>query len=145
MRLILVFIVALMAVSCFEQGDCSDISSQVFQVGFYDFDTKKAQAMLIDSVLVVGTDSVFHKNVTANSVKLPIDPNHEITEYHFYYANQHATLLVTYSFQAFALAPECSAIEIASIQKAEPTLIQEVTITRPDLTNNVSENLRLYF
>lgn len=138
-----VFAIALIA--CFEQGDCSDVSSNVMQVNFYSNSTKAALTIDLDSIKMVGWDTVMYEADSIATVKLPLNPAVPNMTYIFYYDNTQATLDIKYNFQTFALAPDCKAIDIITLSDATGITIQDITISQPKLTSSVVENIKLYF
>jgi hypothetical protein len=132
-------------VSCFEKGDCSDISSNVMQLNFYSHSDKKTKTILIDSIKMTGKDTVMYENKSLPKIELPLDPNAGKMTYYFYYQNTIATLEISYSSRTFALAPECKAIDIITLLDATATVIQDLKISQPELSSNATENIKLYF
>ena len=139
--LILIFVMF----SCFEQGDCSDVSSNVMQVDFYRNSDSKILRIKLDSVKMVGWDTVMYATDSISSVKLPLNPAVDTMTYVFYYYETQATLGIKYEFKTFALAPDCNAIDLITLTDANGPAIQKLTVTQPKLTNSVVENIRLFF
>jgi hypothetical protein len=138
-------VLAIALFSCFEQGDCSDVSSNVMQVNFYSNSTKVALTIDLDSVKMVGWDTVMYEAKSLSTVKLPLNPAVPNMTYIFYYDETQATLDINYKFQTFALAPDCNAIDIITLSDVTGTTIQDLTISQPKLTSSVVENIKLYF
>jgi hypothetical protein len=132
-------------VSCFEQGDCSDISGNVMRVNFYKFSDKKALALEFDSIKMVGWDTVMYAGDSITTVKLPIDPNVMEMQYVFYANTGIDTLGIQYSLKTFALAPECEAIDLITLTDARSNSLPQATISQPKITNQDVENIKLYF
>ena len=145
MKYFLLLLASVLVLSCFEKGDCSDVSSNVMQLNFYSDSDKKAKTILIDSIKMVGWDTVMYKNKSVATVKLPLDPSVNSMTYKFYYDNTIATLEVAYVSRSYALAPDCKAIDIITLLDATVTAIQDIIIFRPELTSNAAENIKLYF
>jgi Family of unknown function (DUF6452) len=138
-----VFAIGLIA--CFEQGDCSDVSSNVMQVNFYSNSTKAKLFIDLDSIKMVGWDTVMYEADSIATVTLPLNPAVPNMTYIFYYDDTQATLELKYKFQTFALAPDCNAIDIITLSDATGITIQDLTISQPKLTSSVVENIKLYF
>jgi hypothetical protein len=132
-------------ISCFEQGDCTDISGNVMGVNFYKFLDKKALALEIDSIKMVGWDTVMYAGDSINTVKLPINPDVTEMQYIFYANASIDTVVVQYTLQTFALAPECEAVDIITLTKATSNSLPQVTISQPQITNKDVESIKLYF
>ena len=137
-------VLCLILLSCFEQGDCSDYSSNIMQVNFYSVD-KKQKTVLIDSIKMEGWDTVMYKNKSLSKIILPLNPATDTMTYHFYYQTLHDTLGISYQRKTFALAPGCKVIEILTIVKTASPANRKATINQPELTSNVTENIRFYF
>ena len=131
--------------SCFEQGDCSDVSANVMQLNFYSNADKKSKTILIDSIEMVGWDTVMYVNKSLSNITLPLDPATDTVTYIFYHETKRDLLGVSYQFKTFALAPDCNAIDLITLVDANPTGIQESKIIQPKLINRVAENIKLYF
>jgi hypothetical protein len=144
MRFLFPFL-AIALVSCFEQGDCSDVSSNVMQVNFYSNSTKAALEIDLDSIKMIGWDTVMYEAESLDEVTLPLNPAVPNMTYIFYYDDTQATLDIKYKFQTFALAPDCNAIDIITLSDATGITIQDLTISQPKLTSRVVENIKLYF
>ena len=129
--------------SCFEQGDCSDYSSNEALAQFYNFSDKKARSIVIDSITTVGWDSVVNRSLS--SIRLPFHSTATVMTYHFYYEKKHAVLVLSFKTETFPLAPGCDAIDLITLLEAAPTVIQDAKISQPKLTSNVVENIKLYF
>jgi len=139
---------ALSLFSCFEKGDCTDISSNKMKVNFYKFSDKKSKKILIDSIIIEGwEDSVMYKNEvdSITTVLLPLDPAVKEMTYYLYYQNKIATLDIDYISHTFPLAPECKVIDLLTLTDAAATVVQELTISQHELTSNETENIKLYF
>jgi hypothetical protein len=145
MRTVPLFGLLLTLIACFEQGDCSDFSSNVMQVGFYANTDKKVKAILIDSVKMDGWDTVMYKNQNLSAVQLPINPAADSMTYNFYYQSTVATMKINYFIRTYALAPECKAIDIFTIKDVSVAEIQDFKISLPNLSSDVTENIKLYF
>jgi hypothetical protein len=146
MKRLLISALALLMFSCFEQGDCSDVSSHVMQVNFYNQSDKKSLTLELDSIKMVNwSDTVLYAAKSLATVKLPVNPATDKMTYIFYYNETQAVLEVQYKFKTFALAPACNAIDLITLSDATGITIQELTISQPKLTNSVVENIKLYF
>lgn len=131
--------------SCFEKGDCSDVSSNVMQVNFYNQSDKKSRTINLDSVKMMGWDTVMYAAKSLTTVRLPVNPATDNMTYVFYYDDTQAVLEIQYKFKTFALAPECNAIDLITLRDATGITIQALTISQPKLTSSVVENIKLYF
>lgn len=145
MKGFLLIAMAITMFACFEQGDCSDVSSNVMQVNFYNDATKAALSIDLDSIKMIGWDTVMYEAESLEEVTLPLNPGESSMTYIFYYDNTQATLEIEYEFQTFVLAPECSAIDLITLTDATGTTIQNLTISQTKLTGSVVENIKLYF
>lgn len=145
MKQFLIFVLALFMVSCFEQGDCSDVSSNVMQANFYNYSNKKAIGIRLDSIKMIGWDTVLYATDSLSKVALPLDPKTKSMTYIFYFENTQASLEIKYNFQTYALAPDCNAIDLITLKDATGITIQDLTISQPKLTNTIAENIKLYF
>jgi Family of unknown function (DUF6452) len=143
MKYALFLCLALITLSCFEQGDCSDISSDRMQVNFFNFSDKKAKGILFDSIKTDGWDTVL--TASLSGIKLPLNPQTDTMTFHFYYEKKHALLGISYEIKTFALAPDCKAIDLITLLDANQAIIQDFKISQPKITRNVSENIKLYF
>lgn len=132
-------------ISCFEQGDCSDVSTEDMRVSFFSQVDKKSKSLAIDSIKVLGWDTVMYSKKNASSVILPVNPAGSTLKYFIFFESKVATLDIVYSSRTFALAPGCQVIDLITIDDATATLIKAVTITKPDLAKNETENIKLYF
>jgi hypothetical protein len=145
MKGFLFLILALLTASCFEQGDCSDVSSNVVQVNFYSNSSKTALTIELDSVKMVDFDTLMYVDKDLNKVALPLNPALNSMTYVFYYNNTEATLEIHYKFKTFALAPDCNAIDLITLTEATSVTAQSPTVTQPNLTSTTVENIKLYF
>jgi hypothetical protein len=145
MKYFFLSVLAVVLVSCFEQGDCSDVSGNVMQVNFYSNSDSKALKIKLDSVKMVGWDTVMYATDSISTLQLPLNPAVDTMTYVFYYYQTQATLGIKYEFNTFALAPDCSAIDLITLTDARGIFIQNLTVTQPKLTNSVVENIKLYF
>lgn len=131
--------------SCFEHGDCSDVSSHEMRANFYSYSTKKAIGIKLDSIKMIGWDTVMYEADSLSEVKLPLNPGVKNMTYIFYYDETQSTLEIKYDFKTYALAPECNAIDLITLKDATGITIQAVTIAQPKITNTLAENIKLYF
>jgi hypothetical protein len=150
MKYILLVVLVLTMLSCFEQGDCSDISSNEMQLNFYSFSNKQSKKILIDSIIMVGweRDTVMYTNSDSlTKIKLPLDPATDTMTYHLYYQFRHDTLGISYDKKTFALAPGCNAIDVISLADFKSTGLQDFKISQPKLSSgtNEIENIKLFF
>ena len=145
MKNILSTALALTLFSCFEQGDCSDVSSNLMQVNFYNYSDKKTKTFLIDSVKMKDWDIVMYEGDSISTVKLPLNPAEEKMTFYFYYKTTVATLDVEYKSRSYALAPDCKAIDLITLLDGTATVIQDLKISQPELSSSVTENIKLYF
>lgn len=139
------FALCTLLLSCFEQGDCSDVSGNVMQLNFYSNADKKSKTILIDSIKMVGWDTVMYINKSLSNITLPLDPATDTITYIFYHETKNDSLGISYQFKTFALAPGCNAIDLITLLDAYPMGIQESKIIQPKLTNRAAENIKLYF
>lgn len=145
MKGFILFLLTICCFSCFEQGDCSDISGDVLQVNFYNQSDKKSLTLALDSVKIPGKDTVMYKDKDVTLITLPIDPGNAITSYTLYHNNATTIIEVEYAFKTYALAPDCNAIDLLTITQATATSVQAITIVQPKLTGTLAENVRLYY
>jgi hypothetical protein len=145
MKLFFLSVLAFALISCFEQGDCSDVSSNVMQLDFYRNSDSKKLLIKLDSVKIIGWDTVMYEADSIGTVKLPLNPAVDTMTYVFYYYETQASLGVKYNFKTFALAPDCNAIDLIMLQEVSAITIQKLTISQPKLTNTTVENIKLYF
>ena len=131
--------------SCFEQGECSDVSSNGLKIGFYNYADRKMKTIALDSIKIDGLDSVLFKAAGTSSVELPLNPESDLITCRFYFDNSITVLDVQYNIKTFALAPECLAIDLFSITDATAPTINEIFFTQKEITTDAVENLRLYF
>jgi hypothetical protein len=136
---------AVLMFACFEQGDCSDYSSNKLHLTFLKYMNKKSDTIIMDSILLEGWDSVMYKAKSVTSVTLPLNSSLDTATFHFYYDNTHALLGLKYRVNTFALSPECNAIDLIVLEEAGATVIQEIKISQASLSNNATENIKLYF
>jgi hypothetical protein len=146
MRKILLF-TGLIAIlnSCFEQGDCTDVSSNILKIGFYDFASRAAKTIALDSIKIEGSSLVFNKATSVTSVALPLHPEAESITYLFYLGNSVTPLEVQYKIKTFALAPDCLAIDIYSVTEATGESINQIFFKQREISQNATENIQLYF
>ena len=145
MRLLILIPFSIILFSCFEQGDCSNVSSNILTVKFYNHSDKKPKTFLMDSVKLDHWDSVMYENENINSMELPLDFGSTSLVFHLFHENTQTDLAVSYDFKTFALAPGCDAIDLISITEADAVTIQEVTIIQSKLSTADAENIRMYF
>lgn len=147
MKYILFFLLALMMFSCFEQGDCSDVSSNVMRWNFYSFSNKKSKKILVDSIIMVGWDTVMYRNDSLTTVLLPLDPATDTMTYYLYYQSMQDTIGISYEKKTFALAPGCNAIDVINLHTIKSSRLPDVKIKASKLTPSPSEieNIQLYF
>jgi Family of unknown function (DUF6452) len=140
MARVLLFFLTIFLISCFEQGDCSDVS------GFFRSSDKRALARELDSVKLVGWDSVMYAGDSLSVINLPVNTAVTQSSYILYYKeSQVDTLNIEYNLQTFALAPACNAIDLITLKKATTMTLPDAVITQPKITNRVVENIKLYF
>ena len=80
-----------------------------------------------------------------SDVELPLNPEWRSISYKIYFGGTVANLDVQYQLKAFALAPDCVAINLYNITDATGVSIHEIFLTQPNLTKNGKENLKLFF
>lgn len=116
------------------------------QVNFYRASDKKALAIELDSVKLIGWDSVMYAADSLNTIKLPLDLAQQELSFILYHKTARIdTLQIKYEFQTIALAPQCNAIDLITLSKATSKTLPSVIINQPKITNNVAENIKLYF
>lgn len=114
-------------------------------MSFFSQADKKSKSILIDSIKVLEWDTVMYAKKNVSSVILPVHPAESTLKYLIFFESKVATLDIVYSSRTFALAPDCQVIDLISLEDATATLIKAVTITKPDLAKNETENIKLYF
>ena len=131
--------------SCFEQGDCTDVSSNILKIGFYDFASKDPKSIAFDSIKINGSSLTLYEAETVSSVQLPLHPELESITYNLYFGNSVSILDVQYNIRTFASAPDCQVISLYSFSDVTGMAINQIIIKQNELSKDVPENLQLYF
>lgn len=144
-RIVLFFVLAGLLSSCFERGDCTGVSYNIINVGFFNFSDKKPKTIALDSIKVEGHSEIFYKARSVSSVSLPLHPESNSITYYLYFGSSYSTLKVDYRIRTFALAPDCDAIDIYSLVDATGESINEVAIKQNSVVKSDAKNIYLYF
>jgi hypothetical protein len=132
--------------SCFEQGDCTDVSSNMIKIKFYDFVSRAPKSIALDSITINNETSLsFYEGETVSTVQLPLHPDLDSIKFNLYFGNSVSVLDVQYKIRTFALAPDCLAIDLYSITDATGVTINQIVFKQKELSKDVPENLQLYF
>ena len=132
--------------SCFEQGDCTDASSNMIKIKFYDFVSRAPKSIALDSITINNETSLsFYEGETVSTVQLPLHPDLDSIKFNLYFGNSVSVLDVQYKIRTFALAPDCLAIDLYSITDATGVTINQIVFKQKELSKDVPENLQLYF
>src|SRR5262245_17201 len=106
MKKFVLFILTLsLFVSCFEDGECTDLSSDIVKVGLYSFADKKSLSIQIDSVNVENYDLLLLAKKKVNDLELPLHPEIQVITYRIYIAGKVSKLTLEYESKSLTLAP----------------------------------------
>jgi hypothetical protein len=145
MKKIILIGLGLIMLSCFDQGECSDVSSNILKVSFYNYSDRKTKTIDLDSIKVVGANFTLYEDESEKEVELPLNPEGESVTFLFYYTGSVSTLEVKYQIKTFPLAPDCVAIDLYTVTDATGTTVKEIFFTKREITRNDEEHLKLFF
>ncbi|MBL7847697.1 MAG: hypothetical protein JNL40_09540 [Cyclobacteriaceae bacterium] len=95
--------------SCLNEPDCIVTSSNKVNIAFLKLTSDSTRAVELDSILVMGTDSVFNMGDSVTSVSLPVNPGVIQTTFKFYYESRMDTLTLSYVRVTRVISPACGA------------------------------------
>jgi hypothetical protein len=147
LRLAGLIFLALVASSCFDEGDCLVTNSNLIKVSLWESkDKKKAKQIPFTSIAIPG-DTVLYANKSMATFDLPVDPGLNEMQYVLQYSGKTDTLIFRYNTLNVVHSPTCGAFPYQrnlEIMKSTFPLDSAVVVNQ-SLGKNVTENVKIYF
>ncbi len=129
--------------SCLDEPDCvTTASNQVF-IALWRLDVDSARKVIIDSILVSDTDSVFNEKDTTSTLNLPVNPGVNVTTFRFYYESRMDSLILSYTRDTRVVSPQCGAFNYFQELGVVSTSFIDVSVVNPQLSNSGFTNLKI--
>lgn len=143
MRYIPIGSLILLFSSCLNEPDCVITSSNEVKISFEKLTSDSARIIVLDSILVSGTDTVFYVRDTVSSVILPVNPGVSTTVYKFYYDSSLNTLILTYTRQTRVISPACGAFIHFFNLGIRASTFPDAEVINPELSTSSATNVTI--
>lgn len=129
--------------SCLNEPDCIVTSSNEVKIAFLKLTSDSARAVELDSILVLGTDSIFNVGDTVTSVVLPVNPGLKQTTFRFYYESRMDTLTLSYIRITRVISPACGAFNQIQNLAVVSSSFLGVKVVSPQLSTSNATNVTI--
>jgi len=143
LRYFLFGLLILLFSSCLNEPDCVINASNEVKIAFKKLTSDSARTIILDSILVSGTDSVFNKRDTVSSIVLPVDPTALTTTYQFYYDSKMNTLVLSYKRQTRMISPACGAFNYFFSLGIQISTFADAIVINPELSTSSATNVTI--
>lgn len=143
MRYFLFGLLVVLFSSCLSEPDCIVTASNEVKIAFKKLPSDTSKTIVLDSILVSGTDSVFNVQDTTSSVVLPVDPRATTTTFRFFYDSTENTLILTYRQQARIISPACGAFTHFINLAITVSTFSDATVNNPELSVSTATNVTI--
>lgn len=140
-------LIAFLAVSCFEQGDCLVTNENLLKVNFRLYSDKKTLAPTSIESLTIPGIAILYGDTLFNTFPIPVVPGQPQTEYVFDFGDRTDTLVLEYKNEIRVLNPSCGAFEYqVDLSLGKNTFGEDrVKLTGTQLLKNASVSIDIYF
>ena len=137
---------AILFSSCLSEPDCVVTASSEVKISFLkskpdSVKTETADTVILDSIRIAGSDSVFYVGDTLSSVILPINVGGYETTLFFYLPSQQDSLKIAYTRSTRVISPSCGAFNYFQDLAVVSHSLPSVTVVNPQLSNSDAANL----
>lgn len=143
MRYFLFGLLVLLFSSCLSEPDCIVTASNEVKIAFKKLPSDTSMIIILDSILVSGTDSVFNVKDTTSSVVLPVDPRAATTTFRFFYNSTENALTLAYKNQTQMISPDCGAFTHFINLEIKVSTFADATVSTPDLSISSATNVKI--
>ena len=148
LRVAFVAFLALLFSSCLSDPDCVITATSEVKIDFLKITpdsirTDVSDTVILDSIRVSGTDSVFYVADTLSSVALPIHPGAYETTFYFYYPSDVDSIKFSYTHTTRVISPACGAFTYFQDLTLLLSTFSEVNITDDQLSTSTETNVKI--
>ncbi|MBL7851724.1 MAG: hypothetical protein JNN04_12545 [Cyclobacteriaceae bacterium] len=134
--------------SCLSDPDCvitatNDVKISFLKVTPDSVRTEVRDTLILDSIRISGTDSVFYVADTVSSVVLPVNVGAYETTFFFYYESQQDSIKMSYTRNTRVISPACGAFNYFQDLSLLLSTFSEVKVTEAELSTSVSNNVKI--
>lgn len=145
------FLLALLAAvfsSCLSDPDCVITASSELKIDFLKITpdsvrTEQRDTLILDSIRVSGTDSVFYVADTVSSVVVPINVGAFETTLFFYHESQQDSIKVSYTRTTRVISPACGAFNHFQNLALILFTFPEVVLVNSELSTSSEVNVKI--
>jgi hypothetical protein len=136
--------------SCLSDPDCVVTATSKVNIDFLKVTpdsvrTSVQDTVVLDSILVSGTDSVFYVADTVSSIQLPIHVGAYETTFFFYRQSKQDSIKVTYTRNTRVISPACGGFNYFQDLALVLSTVTEAKVTDPELSTTSSSNVTIKF
>lgn len=102
-----------------------------------------ARFVEFDSIVVSGTDTLFHVGDSVDYVTLPVRPDAFLTTYYFYYETREDSITVSYTRATRVISPSCGAFNYYQDLNVLVNTFPAVGILNHELSTSDAPNIRI--
>lgn len=148
LRLSFTAFLAVLFSSCLSDPDCVITATNQVKISFLKTDPDKVNAtladtLIIDSIRVSGTDSVFYVADTVSAVSLPVDIGAYETTFFLYSQSLSDSVKFAYTRTIRVISPACGAFNYFQDLSLVLSTFTEVKITDKELSTNAETNVTI--
>jgi hypothetical protein len=125
--------------SCLNEPDCIITATNNVSIKFKRL--KSDTAVLIDSIQVSGTLTLFHKDDSVSDLLVPVDPGQLTATFRFYYNFTMDSIRLSYTRKAQLISPACGAFTHFQDLTVLSTSFSDLTVNDPQLSTSAGTNL----
>lgn len=144
-KIILLLLIGLLS-GCFDDGDCTSTKTDLLQISFKDFDTKKDSLVNIQSIVLTGSDEVFNVKDTTRSIALPLNPNTSSMTINFTIDIDEHELILDYTVVPRLISPDCG-VETSFLNVTvddDKYSFDSVAVANSQLDEEIIQNIVIY-
>jgi len=143
-KTLLFLLLAVSAVSCFDQGDCLDYSTNLAGAVLLDAQTGTSATVAMDSIVVDGVNLPQYTSQSISSFRLPLNSTRDSVAARFYYEGGYHSLTLRFVKSVMVLSPRCGARTYFKELTVAETTFNQVLVTNSKLLNTTSVNIKIY-
>ena len=132
--------------SCLDDPDCISPTTDFANALFYKFESNERDTLLINTLTVVGNDSILVSNAEVTQVILPLNPDTTVVTFAFDSELGLDTLVITYEPRSRLVSEECGIDIIIADLAYNKSTFDSVSIanTAGVLNEDTNEDIRIF-
>ena len=139
----LIFLI-LALVSCTEFPDCQETRVDYARARFFSAADSLLTEVILDSVMVSGSDVVLYEQDTLSEVSLPLDPLADESTFFLFIEGETNTLVLNHSSKLEVLSPDCGPLQSFFDIEIGDHSFDSVALISPLADLRISNNVEIY-